>query len=85
MIGPATSPLYMRPANELVAEGFERARCCRDARAQAAIARKFAEDGTIDREAGAMVARWLDAWADRIEQRLFDEEVDPRRIIRGEG
>ncbi len=75
------SPFYIRPANALVAEGFERERCCRDARAQAEIARRFVNDGRIDAQAGGMLARWLEAWADRIEQRLFDEEIDPRLII----
>lgn len=78
------TPFYMRPANEIVAEGFERARVARDARAQAGIARGFVESGKIDRDAGAMLARWLDAWADRIEQRLFDEPIDPRLLLAGD-
>lgn len=85
MMGPATSPFTMRPANELVAEGFERARVARLVRGQADSARRLLDQGKIDAAAGGMFVRWCEALTEMIEQRLFDEEIDPRRVIGGEG
>lgn len=70
MRGPATSPFYMRPANELVAEGFERARC--DRRTCAFLAERIAalkaqvDKGLLTEEAAALTIRQLEAVSEMI-------------------
>lgn len=70
------SALFMRPANELVAEGFERARC--DRRTCAFIAERIAAlkaqvaNGKISEDAAALTIRQLEAVIEMIELGLHD-------------
>ncbi len=76
MRGLGTSPFYMRPANELVAEGFERERC--DRRTRAFLAERIValkaqvEKGLLTEEAAALTIRQLEAVIEMIAQGLHD-------------
>lgn len=70
------SALFMRPANELVAEGFERAR--RDRRTCEFLAERIAAlkaqvaNGKISEDAAALTIRQLEAVIEMIELGLHD-------------